>query len=345
MSKPLVVVKVGTATITHTGGEPNEEVIAELARQLAVLHPDHRLVLVSSGAVGAGKRFVSNYSGTLTHKKVAAAVGNPLLMNLYSQHFAPYNIHVAQALLERHHFDNRKSYLQLKETFEGLWDADIIPIANENDVVNNHELKFSDNDELATLIAVAFDADKLLLGTSVAGLLDKKGKIVKKVVSVDDEVLGLATKETSATGLGGMTSKLSFARLATKLGVDTVIFGAREAGAVLKAYAHETGTFFHSKPKSPKARKRWLAGGAMVRGKVIVDAGAAKAILRRKSLLAVGITGVMGSFKPEDIVEISDSSGKSFAVAKIKISAAGLKKTIGLPGTEVAHADHIVLMD
>ena len=134
------------------------------------------MVLVSSGAVGSGRSFIKNYKGTLIERKVAAAVGNPILIQLYHKHFLRYGITVAQALCERHHFSNRSQFLQLKETFLEFWNNDILPVVNENDLVSNIELKFSDNDELATLVAIGLDADTLIICTSAGGFLDKQKK-------------------------------------------------------------------------------------------------------------------------------------------------------------------------
>src|SRR5690606_19665027 len=169
----------------------------EVARQVAQIQEKYHIVLVSSGAVAAGKSYLKNYTGTLSDKKAAAAIGNPMLLSKYSQYFAPYGIALAQSLCERHHFSNRNQFLQLKSTYEKLWANNIIPIANENDVVSNLELKFSDNDELATLIAVGFNASLLLFSTSVPGVLDKEGAVIPQLDTLDKNVLLLANKEKS----------------------------------------------------------------------------------------------------------------------------------------------------
>src|SRR5690606_17400323 len=161
-------------------------------------------------AVAAGKAFIKDYKKGLSERKAAAAIGNTLLLNKYSQYFTPYGINIAQSLSERNHFSNRNQFLQLKKTYEKLWENNVIPIANENDVVSNLELKFSDNDELATLIAVGFKASLLLFSTSVPGVLDEHGNLINELNTADKKILQLAKKEKSASGLGGMTSKLTF---------------------------------------------------------------------------------------------------------------------------------------
>ncbi|MDX1906511.1 MAG: glutamate 5-kinase [Bacteroidia bacterium] len=345
MSRPILVLKAGTASITRPDGSLDEPVMVDMAAQIARLHADYRVLIVSSGAVGAGKRFLPAYSGQITERKAAAAIGNPLLMNKYAQFLAPYGIAIAQSLCERQHFANRTQFLQLRDTFETLWDNQIIPIANENDVVSNRELKFSDNDELATLMAVGFGASLLLLGTSVPGVLDAQGQVVREIARFDAAVLGLATRETSGTGLGGMISKLTFARLATRMGIRTVIFGVRTPGSILRAVAGETGTICLPQETHLSSRSKWLGSGSLVIGRIEVDAGACEALMRRRSLLAVGVRAVPDEFDSGEVVEIAPEGGLPFAVARVRLSSAEILDRMGIHNVEIAHADDIVLLD
>lgn len=344
MAKPILVLKFGTASITTENGELDETVIKDIAKQVAQLHNQYHLVLVSSGAVAAGKRFIKNYSGTLSEKKAAASVGNPLLLNTYSQYFLPYGISIAQSLCERHHFSNRSQFLQLQKTYQELWASNIIPIANENDVVSNLELKFSDNDELATLIAVGFGASILLFSTSVPGVLDKSGKVIDQLDTTDKDVLLLANKEKSASGLGGMTSKLTFARLANLMGIKVVIFGVKTPEGILNAINGKTGTLCLPQECNISARKKWLASGSLVTGRIQIDAGAHKALKNRHSLLAVGIKKILEGFDIGEVIEILDEKNNAIAVAKSKIASSMLKDNLKVQNLEVAHADHIVLL-
>lgn len=344
MTKPILVIKFGTASITQSNGELDETVMAGIARQVAELHPHYHIVLVSSGAVAAGRLHLKNYTGTISARKAAAAIGNPLLLAKYSRYFAPYGISIAQSLCERQHFSGRDQFLQLKKTYEELWASDIIPIANENDVVSSLELKFSDNDELATLIAVGFGASLLLFSTSVAGVLDKNGNVVPEIAEIDQTALALADKEKSALGLGGMVSKLTFARLATRMGIKVVIFGIRTPDGILQAVAGKTGTLCLPQPCSMPARKKWLASGSLVTGRLVVDAGAQSALLKRHSLLAVGVTEILEKFECGEVFEILDEKHIAIAVARAKISADTLEKSGKAPNMEVAHADDIVLL-
>lgn len=346
----ILVIKFGTASITRPNGEPDEHIIEDIARQVAELHPRYRVIIVSSGAVGAGKGSIKRYNGSLSQRKAAAAVGNPVLVGLYARHFAPHGIPIAQSLCERGHFADRSKFLQLKETFETLWKSGIIPIVNENDVISDRELKFSDNDELATLLAAGFGAKALLLCTSLGGLLNETGEIVSRVEDVN-RAFEWVRAETSSLGLGGMTSKLTFAKLAVSMGIEVSIFGMKQENGILRALDGTSGTAFTARDVAVSARNRWLASGGLSAGHIQVDAGAAKALQKRKSLLAVGVTGFSGDFAAGEIVEIvttpdADEAGEPnvIGVARTRVSSTDLKKNGAAKNLEVAHANDIVIL-
>lgn len=345
MTKPVLVIKFGSASITDGVGELDEEIIAAIASQVAVLHKDYNLVLVSSGAVAAGKKYLKNYKGTIIERKAAASIGNPLLLQIYSRYFSPFGLHIGQSLCERQHFSNRDQFLQLKRTFEELWANGIIPIANENDVVSNLELKFSDNDELATLIAVGFGASLLLFSTSVPGVLDKNNQLIRALDLEDKDSLNLAHKKKSELGLGGMVTKLTFARLATRLGIGVVIFGIRQADGILNAVAGTAGTVCRAQECTIPARKKWLASGSLVTGRVQVDAGAATAIRESHSLLAVGVLQVLDKFFSGEVIEILDEKMERIALGRAKIASDLIDRKVETVGKlEVAHSDDIVVL-
>jgi len=343
MKKPILVIKFGSASIT-TNGEIDERIVLEIARQTAQLQSIYNIVLVSSGAVAAGKKYLPKYSGTLSERKAAAAIGNPLLVRTYATYFKPFKIALAQSLCERHHFANRDQFLQLKSTYETLWRNNIIPIANENDVVSNKELKFSDNDELATLIAVGFGAEQILFSTSVPGVLNAQGEVIPEIKVIDKDALALASKEKSAVGLGGMTSKLNFARLANQMGIKAVIFSMQTENGILKAVKGETGTVCYAQKKKLSSRNKWLASGSLISGLVTVDQGAINALQNRKSLLAVGVRNVVQDFEVGEVFQIADEEGLIHAVAKSKLDSAILKNEKNKRNLEIAHADDIVLL-
>ncbi len=344
MTKSILVLKLGSASITTPKGEIDEAIIADITRQVSELSKAYHLILVSSGAVAAGKKYIKNYKGKMGERKAAAAIGNPLLLGMYSRYFEPHQISIAQSLCERQHFSSRRQFLQLKETYKELWKNGVIPIANENDVVSNLELKFSDNDELATLLGVGFGASLILLGTSVPGVLDKEGQVIPKIDSINNDVFSLANKNTSEVGLGGMTSKLTFSHLASTMGIQVVIFGVRTPDGILKAVAGETGTSCTPKEGSISSRNKWLASGSLVTGRLMADAGAVEAIRKRKSLLAVGVQSIVAPFADGEIFELIDEAGNIVAVARAKVSSQTLSKDSKQHNLEIANASDIVIL-
>lgn len=343
MKKPVLVIKFGSASVT-SDGEIDERIILEIARQVAVLQERYNVVLVSSGAVAAGKKYIANYKGSLKERKAAAAIGNPLLIRKYATYFKPFNISLGQSLCERHHFSNREQFLQLKSTYETLWKSNVIPIANENDVVSNKELKFSDNDELATLLAVGFGAERLLLCTSVPGVYDLEGNVISEILAVDKSILSLARADKSSTGLGGMTSKLNFARLATQMGIQVTIFSMHDVDAILKAEKGIIGTVCRAQKKKVSARNKWLASGSLITGLVKVDKGAIEALRRRNSLLAVGVVDVVGKFEMGEVFHIADEKEVIHAIAKAKIDSQQIIEFGKVKNLELANADDIVFL-
>ncbi|MCP4120388.1 MAG: glutamate 5-kinase [Bacteroidetes bacterium] len=345
MNRPLVIIKLGTSSVIKSDGSVDKQLLDNVARQCKVLSADYRLLLVSSGAVGVGRPLMSKYKGRIEDRKAAAAIGNPILMGHYSVAFARQGMQIAQTLCERSHFSNRENFLQLRNTIETLWKNDILPISNENDVVSDLELKFSDNDELATLMAVGLGAGSLLLGTSVDGVLNRNGGLINEINHFSEDIMGLATRERSEFGLGGMVSKLTFARLATRLGIRVIIFGSHLPDGILKAMDGKAGTLCKPKPSSPDARKKWLASGSIVSGRMIIDHGAGKALNNRKSLLSVGVVSVEGPFERGEVVEIFvEGNNWPLCVARAKLSSDQLQAKLGEANTEVAHADDIVLL-
>jgi glutamate 5-kinase len=246
-------------------------------------------------------------------------------------------------LCERQHFANRNKFLQLKETFEELWANNIIPIVNENDVVSDRELKFSDNDELATLLAVGFGAETLMFCTSVGGLLDEDGKILRNVSNVN-EVFKFVRTDKSFLGLGGMASKLTFAKLASRMAIRVVIFGMSQPNELLEALKGNAGTLITPGKSTLSARNRWLGSGGLVSGTLQIDEGAAKALLKRKSLLAVGVTEVTGDFEAGEIIEIYSSEDEMIAVARARETSSAIRANLKTVNFEVAHANDIVLL-
>ncbi|HXB05928.1 MAG TPA: glutamate 5-kinase [Puia sp.] len=343
MQKPVLVIKLGTAVLTNEKGKIGQATIRKVAAGIAALSDRYRIILVSSGAVGSGRSFFNGYKGTLAERKAAAAVGNPILIRHYQKHLASYGIPVAQALCERQHFSSRPRFLQLKETFEEFWKNGILPVMNENDLVSNVELKFSDNDELATLTAIGFDAETLLLCTSVGGFMGAGRKIIPVVEKVDARVMGFVREGKSTLGLGGMLSKLTFTRLATSLGIRVVICGLGGKEPFGDALAGKAGTNFLPRESNLRARQKWLASGSITLGSLYLDRGAVRALEQRHSLLSVGIRRIQGKFAAGEVVQLKDEEEQILGVAKVRIGAGEMTAKLTNKNTIAAHADDIVL--
>ena len=343
MEKSVIVIKIGSSIIADSKGNIDPLVIKKIADEVAQLTQTHRVVLVSSGAVSSGKNFLKNYKGRLVERKAAAAIGNPLLIGEYSRVFAAYDIQVAQALFERHHFSSRNQFLQLKETITELWKNGILTIVNENDFVSSHELKFSDNDELATLIAVAFNAETMILCTTSGGFLDDQGKVIPLVQNIDSDLLQYLRDEKSKHGTGGMASKLSFTKLATSLGIRVVMCGLGGTASFANAMKGKEGTTFSPKHSTLKDRQKWLASGSITIGSVQIDDGACQALSDRKSLLAIGIVNVQRPFSVGEVVELVNKQGEIVGVAKMKLSSVVLEEKGAQHNLMAAHADDIVI--
>ncbi|MCB0501170.1 MAG: glutamate 5-kinase [Bacteroidetes bacterium] len=345
MNKPLLILKLGSSSIIKPDGTINDWLMDEVAAQLALLNQQYRLLLVSSGAVGFGRSQLKKFSGKLSERKAAAAIGNPILMAKYAESFSKHHLKIAQTLCERGHFSDRRKFLQLRETIETLWQNDIIPVANENDVVSSLELKFSDNDELATLMAIGFGAQALLIGTSVDGLLDADNRVVREINHFTEGIMSLATGEKSVFGLGGMISKITFARLATGMGIDVFIFNSQQPNGISDALAGKIGTQCKAKRSSVKARQKWLASGSIVSGRIEVDEGAGQALMARKSLLSVGVKTIISDFEKGEVIEIIINGNQhSLGVARAKLSSKELNNKLGQANIEVANASDIVLL-
>lgn len=341
--KDLVILKLGTSTVTDSNGALDDAALSRIASQVAKLNTEYRLAVVSSGAIAAGRQELENFNGRSAERKTAAAIGNPRLMSRYAELFASAGITVAQVLCERDTFADRKKFLELQETLLALWDQGILPIVNENDVVSHYEKRFSDNDELATLFAVGFGAKRLLLGTSVEGLLDGE-RLVKQVDVFDKSIFALADHKKSSFGLGGMVSKLSCAERATRFGVEVIIFNACTDGNIVKANDRAVGTICHASVSTLSSYHKWVAGIGLVLARIHIDEGAATAVKQRKSLLAVGVKGVKGNFEAGEVIEVrTEKDDEMVAVARAHMASRDLDIEKLQRGVIVAHADEIVV--
>jgi len=335
-----VVIKLGTSTVMGTQGELSSERIEPIVEAIANLQMDHRqVVLVSSGAVGLGRGWLGLHPSRLKDmatKQACAAVGQSLLMEAYKRLFGTYGVKIAQVLLTEEDFSNWRRYSNLRRTMEKLIGFGVLPIVNENDTVSTAELEivgdgsraaaFSDNDRLAALVMSGLEADALILLTNVDGLLGAetstkhkrtgsgtRPQLIPLISKVTPELRAIANGP-SQSGRGGMVTKLKAAEIAMNCGGVAVIANGRRPETLARIFAGEPeGTVFLPSNRM-KGKRRWLAYAAGVRGRVVVDAGAQRAITRGKaSLLSTGVVRVEKPFASMDVVSIANVDGNEFA--------------------------------
>lgn len=360
------VVKVGSALLTDDGRGLDAAVIATLVEQLVGLRQRGcEVVLVSSGAVAAGiVRLGWPERPHLLHRlQAAAAVGQSVLVQGYENAFKQFGIATAQILLVHDDITARDRYLNARGTLNTLLDLGVVPVVNENDTVVTDEIRFGDNDTLAALVANLIDADALLLLTDQQGLYSQDPRInpaAELVTSCDvhDPMLDGMAGEGGALGRGGMVTKLRAARLAARSGTETVIASGR-ANNIIAAVSggDNVGTWLRTGKQPQNARKQWLAGIVQIQGSLELDDGAVR-VLREsgRSLLAVGVRAVQGTFRRGDMVSCRDSSGREVARGLVNYSAEETRRIMGLPSRgiegvlgylreeELIHRDNLILV-
>ncbi|MEZ6139388.1 MAG: glutamate 5-kinase [Zavarzinella sp.] len=342
-----VVVKVGTNVLANARGEIDTERIQSLSDQIMrIRSSNRRVVLVSSGAIGAGlgRLKLKKRPGDLPHLQACAAVGQSVLMQIYQESFAHHGVPVAQILLTAGDFDHRVRYLNVKNTIQMLFEYQSLPIINENDTVSVAEIKFGDNDHLAALLANLLQAELLVLLTSVDGLYtsdptqDPTAHIVHTVTNVDDQISAMAGKSTSLLGTGGMKSKLRSAKTAATGGSAVIMANGNTHGILDSIFAgDEVGTLFLPQGGVLPARQRWLAFTARAKGALWLDDGAATAVVKQgRSLLPIGVIKVTGDFKKGDVVSICSTQGQEIARGLSNYSMTEAEKIRGLTSEQIA---------
>ncbi len=312
MNWQRLVIKLGTSSLTDDNGRIFAPKMWAIARAVQVLQDELKckVVIVSSGAGAAGReRLGINLPLTLPEKQAAAAVGQALLMLDWAKALAPTP--VAQLLLSASDIKERERYINAKNALEASLKLGAIPIVNENDSVATAEIKLGDNDTLSAWTAQLINADALVILTDVNGLYDgdpRKNKNAKRIDVVSDlsEVENFAGKAGSVRGTGGMLTKIKAAKIATEAGIETLIIGGGGLGLEQIARNHINGTRFLAKNRT-SAKKAWLAQQD-AHGKIYIDNGALKALIKGKSLLPSGIVKIENDFVFGDAVAIVNNN-------------------------------------
>lgn len=340
-----VVIKVGTSTLTDGRGMLDRAYFSSLADQInSVKSQGVEVLLVTSGAIRAGaeRMGLRERPKTIPEKQAAAAVGQNLLMQIYSEVFAAHGTTVAQILLTRDDFCERNRYLNARNTMLELVRRGAIPVINENDTVSVDEIRVGDNDNLAALVASSLEADLLLLLSDVPGLCTEKpgraeSELIPVVKKIDEKIYKIAGGAGTCGGTGGMLTKIQAAEIAVRSGVTMVIADGRKPGIIGDTIAGiAVGTKFHPAERRLRGRKRWIAFGAYARGGIQVNEGAKKMIAEGgKSLLAAGIIGVTGSFSAGDMVRLLDEAGNPFARGFVNYNDEETRRIMGRKSSEI----------
>lgn len=362
-----VVIKIGSSLLTKGGQGLDTVAIAEWVRQMADLREQGvDVILVSSGSVAEGMcRLGLKVRPTVLHElQAAASVGQMGLVRVFDDNFQQHNLHAAQVLLTHDDLSDRQRYLNARSTLLTLLKFGVIPVINENDAVATEEIRFGDNDTLAALVANLVEAELLVILTDQKGLFTADPSVYSDAtllseVSVNDERLEkMAGDSRSGLGRGGMFTKVRAARLAARSGAATVVAPGVLNNVIAAVFSGtEVGTHFLPDVEPLIARKRWLAGQLQVKGQLVVDLGAAKALKEQgKSLLAVGVKAVSGEFERGELVSCVDEAGLEVARGLINYgysdaklilgkSSAEFEKILGYADdAEMIHRDNLVLI-
>ncbi|MGF1504303.1 MAG: glutamate 5-kinase [Anaerolineae bacterium] len=363
-----IVVKLGTSVLTAGTPHLNRRRMLDLVGQVAGLcESGHGVVLVSSGAVAAGRALLDDphLNRSVPARQMLSAIGQPRLMHIYADLFAIFEVHVAQVLLTRGDVTHRERYLNARDTLMSLLARAVVPIINENDTVSTAEIRVGDNDNLSAYVANLIDADLLVLLTDQPGLFttdprtDPNAQLIPVVDRIDEALFAAAGGSGSPLGTGGMRTKLEAAQFATRSGTTVVIAQGARPDVLLDLMGPDCrsiGTWFEPTSTHMESRKRWLLSESP-HGSLHVDAGAVRALREHKvSLLPVGITAVHGAFDRGVVVGILGPDGAAVARGLATYSSAELDRIRGVQserivdrlgytlGNEAVHRDYLVVM-
>lgn len=362
-----IVVKIGSALLTNGGRGLDLAGITGWVEQIAgARRSGIHMTLVSSGSVAEGmSRLGWNIRPHALHElQAAASVGQMGLVRTYESLFRQHGLHTAQILLTHDDLSNRQRYLNARSTLLTLLKLGVVPIINENDTVATEEIRFGDNDTLGALVANLLDAELLIILTDQQGLyerdptLDPNAQLVSQASINDERLIAMVGDSLSGVGRGGMITKLRAGRLASRSGAATVIAAGRAPGVISRVIGGENlGTFLVPDVSPLLARKRWLAGQLKLKGRLMVDAGAARVLQDSgRSLLPIGVTAVEGDFDRGDLVACVDPQQREIARGLVNYGATESRKLIRQPSSrieallgyvdepELIHRDNLVLV-
>ena len=340
------VVKIGSSVLTHDDGSLDESVFKEIARQVFNLKQRGvRTIIVSSGAIASGmkKLGLSSKPVEIDVKQAISACGQTELIRSYEEAFSEFGLNVAQILLTRDGFSDRKRFLNSRKTVRRLLEMEIIPVINENDTVSFEEIMFGDNDNLAALVISLTEADLLVLLSDVEGFFDKDpaksedARLLSTIAEIDSRIESFAGDTFGRTTSGGMRTKIQAARSAAAFGVPTIIASGKRKDSLLSIFdGREYGTVILPTRERLRGRKHWIAYTLKPRGKLMLDEGAAEAITRKgRSLLPSGIREVEGEFEIGELVSCFDSSEVEISRGLCSYGSSEVRRILGRKSSEI----------
>jgi glutamate 5-kinase len=340
----VIVIKIGSSLLVDNKQNIRRKWLSSFAKDIQKLKSKNKkIIIVSSGAIALGCKKM-NYKKTnlkLDKSQAVASIGQIELMNLFSQSFSKFKLNISQILLTLDDTEERRRSINAKRTFENLFQLNFIPVVNENDTIATSEIKYGDNDRLASRVAQITNADTLILLSDVDGLftknpkLFKDAKLIKKINNFDKDIKNINMKGITEFGKGGMITKIEAAKICNLSGCNMIIANGLHLNPIDKIIKKNNCTLFVSKISKLHARKKWIISSVSPKGEIIIDDGAKKALVNGKSLLAAGIKKVSGKFSKGDHIKILDIKRKEFARGLSSFSSEEVHKIIGCHSNEI----------
>ncbi len=339
----IIVVKIGSSLLVDSNRKIRKKWLLSFAKDIQKLRlKNKKIIIVSSGAIALGCKKM-NYKSTnlkLDKSQAIASVGQIELMNLFSQTFSKYKLNISQILLTLDDTEERRRSINAKRTIENLFKLNYIPVVNENDTIATSEIKYGDNDRLASRVAQISNADTLILLSDVEGLftknpkLYKDAKLIKRVNDFDKDLRNINIRGITEFGKGGMNTKIEAAKICNLAGCNMIISNGLYLNPIYRIKENNC-TWFISKISKLHARKKWIISSIFSKGELIIDDGAKKALINGKSLLAAGIKKVSGKFSKGDHIKILDTKRKEFARGLSSFSSNEINKIMGRQSNEI----------
>ena len=340
----IIVIKIGSSLLVDENKKIKKKWLLSFAKDIKYLkNRNKKVVIVSSGAIALGciKMKYNKKNLKLDKSQAIASVGQIELMNLFSQIFFKFKLNISQILLTLDDTEERRRSINAKRTFENLFELDYIPIVNENDTIATSEIKYGDNDRLASRVAQITNADTLILLSDVEGLFTKNPKIfkdaklIKKIDNLEKDIKNINVKGITEFGKGGMNTKIEAAKICNLAGCNMIIANGLYLNPINQIEKKNNCTLFVSKISKLDARKKWIISSVSPKGELTIDDGAKKALINGKSLLAAGIKKVSGKFNKGDHIKIIDIKNNEFARGLSSFSSDEIIKIIGCHSNEI----------